>query len=162
MFTEQFLQEIQQAFDRQMTHLGERQQEICRVLETCTEQEAWGLKCLYTSMPVSDSADYPPELFLSYAKHGVYLWEKGPFAGKIPEKLFAGYVLHHRVNNENITDHRGFFYEQLKDRIQGKSMLDAILEVNYWCASQATYRTTDGRTASASSEIGRASCRERV
>ncbi|MCI5509405.1 MAG: hypothetical protein MR436_02960 [Eubacterium sp.] len=151
MFTEQFLQEIQQAFDRQMTHLGERQQEICRVLETCTEQEAWGLKCLYTSMPVSDSADYPPELFLSYAKHGVYLWEKGPFAGKIPEKLFAGYVLHHRVNNENITDHRGFFYEQLKDRIQGKSMLDAILEVNYWCASQATYRTTDGRTASASS-----------
>lgn len=100
-------------------------------------------------MPVSDAADYEAELFLSYAKHGVFLWEAGPFAGTIPEEVFAGYILHHRVNNEDLTPCRPFFYEKLHKRIEGLSMEKAILEVNYWCAEEATYRTTDDRTASA-------------
>ena len=148
MFTQQFLQEIEQAFEEQMKRLGELKMRIIHLLEQCTGQEAEALKCLYASMPVSDAVDYSPELFLSYAKHGVFLWEKGPFAGKIPEKLFAGYVLHHRVNNEDLTDSRPFFYDQLKGEVNEKNMEEAILNVNYWCASQATYRTTDGRTAS--------------
>lgn len=148
MFTQQFLQEIEQAFEEQLKRLGERKVQIVRLLEKCSDQEAEALKCLYASMPVSDAIDYSPELFLSYAKHGVFLWEKGPFAGKIPEKLFAGYVLHHRVNNEDLTDSRPFFYGQLKDDVEEIDMKEAILAVNYWCASQATYRTTDGRTAS--------------
>ncbi len=151
MFTKQFLEEIQPAFEAQMKRLPNWEKEIRQVLETCTAQEAEAMKCLYASMPVSDGADYSPELFLAYAKHGVYLWEEGPFAGKVPEKIFAGYVLHHRVNNEDITDHRNFFFEQLKDKIQGMNMKEAILTINYWCAAEATYRTTDGRTASASS-----------
>lgn len=108
---------------------------------------AEALKCLYASMPVSDAVDYPAELFRAFARHGVFLWEKGPFAGCVPERLFAGYVLHHRVNNEEITEHREFFYGELKDRIAGMDMRQAVLEVNYWCASQATYRATDERTA---------------
>ena len=148
MFTQQFLQEIEQAFEEQLKRLGKHKAQIVDILKRCTDQEAEALKCLYASMPVSDAVDYSPELFLSYAKHGAFLWEKGPFAGKIPEKLFAGYVLHHRVNNEDLTDSRPFFYEQLKDDVEEKDMEEAILAVNYWCASQATYRTTDGRTAS--------------
>lgn len=151
MFTKEFLEEIQPAFEAQMKRLPNWEKEIRQVLETCTAQEAEAMKCLYASMPVSDGADYSPELFLTYAKHGVYLWEEGPFAGKVPEKIFAGYVLHHRVNNEDITDHRNFFFEQLRDKIQGMNMKEAILTINYWCAAEATYRTTDGRTASASS-----------
>lgn len=150
MFTQQFLQEIEQAFKEQMRRMGNKRGQIEAVLDQCTVQEGEALKCLYASMPVSDAADYSPELFLSYAKHGVFLWEEGPFAGKIPEKLFAGYVLHHRVNNEDLTDSRSFFYEQLKEKVEGKGMREAILNINYWCASQATYRATDGRTASAS------------
>lgn len=149
MFTEQFLQKIENGFAAQMQRLGEGRKQVEDVLRQCSSQEAEALKCLYASMPVSDAVDYPAELYLSYAKHGVDLWEKGPFAGEIPEELFAGYVLHHRVNNEDVTDSRPFFYEQLKDVVEGKNMEEAILAVNYWCASQATYRTTDGRTASA-------------
>ena len=147
MFTQHFMTEILQDFELQMKRLGEHRNKISKVLGTCTDQEAEALKCLYASMPVSDAADYSPELFLAYAKHGVFLWEKGPFAGQIPEALFAGYVLHHRVNNEDLTDCRSFFYEQLIDEIKGKSMEEAILSINYWCASHVTYRTTDGRTA---------------
>lgn len=150
MFTQQFLQEIEQVFEEQMGRLKNKKEQIKSVLAWCTDQESEAMKCLYASMPVSDAADYPPELFLSYAKHGVFLWEEGPFAGQIPEKLFAGYVLHHRVNNEDLTDIRPFFYEQLKERVKGRNMEQAILEINYWCASQASYRATDGRTASPS------------
>lgn len=150
MFTKQFLQEIEQGFEQQVDRIKEKKERVSEVIAQCSGEEGEALKCLYASMPVSDAAEYQPELFLAYAKHGVFLWQQGPFAGKVPEELFAGYVLHHRVNNEDLTDSRTFFYEQLKDRIQGMSMEEAALEINYWCASQATYRTTDGRTASAS------------
>lgn len=149
MFTQQFLQEVEKAFEEQMQRLGECRSRVDAVLSTCTEDEAEALKCLYASMPVSDAADYPAELYLAFAKHGVYLWKEGPYAGEVPEKLFAGYVLHHRANNEDLTDSRSFFYEELKELIKGKSMEEAVLAINYWCSSQATYRTTDGRTAGA-------------
>ena len=149
MFTEKFMQEMEHGFEEQMGRLGEGRVKVDVVLAACSQDEAEALKCLYASMPVSDAADYEPELFLSYAKHGVFLWESGPFAGKVPEEIFAGYVLHHRVNNEDLTPCRPFFYEKLREKIKGLGMPEAILKINYWCAEEATYRTTDGRTASA-------------
>lgn len=149
MFTQKFMQEIERSFEAQLNRLGERRTEVETALSKCSDDEAEALKCLYASMPVSDAADYEAELFLSYAKHGVFLWEAGPFAGTIPEEIFAGYILHHRVNNEDLTPCRPFFYEKLHKRIEGLSMEKAILEINYWCAEEATYRTTDDRTASA-------------
>lgn len=149
MFTDDFLQKTEQGFNEQMSRLGAERTRVEELLKKCTRDEAEALKCLYASMPVSDAADYPPELFYSYARHGVFLWKEGPFAGKIPEDIFAGYVLHHRVNNEDLAECRSFFYEELKDRIYNRTMEKAVLEVNYWCASKASYRTTDERTASA-------------
>lgn len=149
MFTKQFLQQIEKGFEAQMERMGNKKAQVETVMSQCTADEAEALKCLYASMPVSDAVDYSPELFLAYAKHGVYLWQEGPFAGQVPEDIFAGYVLHHRVNNENITDSRGFFYNKIIDRIKGMSMKDAIIDINYWCSEEATYQTTDGRTACA-------------
>ena len=151
MFTQEFMQEIEKAFEEQMNRLKSRKAQVEEILEGCTEDEAEALKCLYASMPVSDGAEYSPQLYLDYAKHGVFLWKEGPFAGQVPEEIFAGYVLHHRVNNEDMVECRPFFYEKMKDRIRGMGMREAILEINYWCAEEATYRTTDGRTASAAS-----------
>lgn len=147
MFTEDFLGEIEEGFQLQMERIGEKRQEVEAHLKSCSLDEAQALKCLYASMPVSDAVDYPVSLYLGYAKHGAYLWTQGPFAGRIPEKIFAGYVLHYRVNNEDLTDCRNFFYQQLKGLINGQSMRESILSVNYWCASQVTYRMTDSRTA---------------
>lgn len=130
--------------------LSEKKEEILGTLAECTEEEAQALTFLYGSMPLSDLLDYPAGLFLAYAKHGVFLWNQGPFAGRVPEKLFANYVLHHRVNNEDITETRGFFYDKVMDaigdQVKAGSMYDAVIDANYWCAREATYRASDGRT----------------
>ena len=130
--------------------LSEKKEEIAAAISRCTEEQAQALTFLYSAMPLSDLLDYPASLFLTYAKHGVFLWNQGPFAGRVPEKLFANYVLHYRVNNEDITETRGFFYDKVMDAIGSRvgtgSMYDAVIEANYWCAREATYRASDGRT----------------
>ena len=126
--------------------LEQKIEEIHSVLAQCSEDEAQAMKFLYSAMPLSDLLDYPAVLYLEYARHGVFLWKEGPFAGKVPEKLFANYVLHYRAHNEDIADTRSFFYREIKDRISGKNMYDAAVEINYWCAEKATYRTTFMRT----------------
>lgn len=153
MFTEKLMGELEASFQERLRRMGgngecgEKAAQLERMAREDSD-EAEAMKCLYASMPLSDAVDYPVELFRAYARHGAFLWEKGPFAGRVPERLFAGYVLHHRVNNENLTEHREFFYGELKDRIAGMDMRQAVREANYWCASQVTYRSTDERTAS--------------
>lgn len=175
MFSAEYYQQIKTAFDRQMALiddrirvleqagkegginrlsgrlLSEKKEEIYSILNRCTEEEAQALTFLYSAMPFSDLQDYPASLFLSYAKHGVFLWNQGSFAGRVPENLFANYVLHYRVNNEDITDTRGFFYDHIKEAVDlsaagSGQMYDTAIDINYWCAREATYRSTDGRT----------------
>lgn len=176
MFSVEYFSEIKSAFDRQMALLEERsrllekeegqaglrsglvrgllldkKKEIEGTLAGCGEDEAQALTFLYSAMPFSDLVDYPASLFLAYARHGVFLWNQGSFAGRVPEKLFANYVLHYRVNNEDIADTRGFFFDKLKETVESAgcvSMYDMAKEVNYWCAREATYRSTDMRTQS--------------
>ena len=149
MFTKDFLEQINEGFEVQMERIGTKRAQVEAVMAQSTAKEAEAMRCLYAGMPVSDAADYEPELLQQFAKHGVYLWEEGPFAGKIPEDVFAGYVLLHRVNNEDITFNRRLFHDQLIDKIQGMTMEDAAIYVNYWCASQVTYQGTDMRTRGA-------------
>ena len=115
-------------------------------IETYRPEVALALKFLYTTMPLSDVGNYVVSSFLDYAEHGVFLWENSPYVKKMPEEIFLNYILYHRINTEEILDCRSIFYEDLKDRIQGKSMAEAAIEINYWCAEKATYHTTDNRT----------------
>ncbi len=55
-----------------------------------------------------------------------------------------------RVNNENLDDSRKVFYEELKDRVKGFSLYDAVLEVNHWCHEKVIYTPSDARTSSSS------------
>ncbi|HJC91601.1 MAG TPA: transglutaminase domain-containing protein [Candidatus Mediterraneibacter excrementigallinarum] len=119
------------------------------------------LRYLYANMPLSDAVNYPFETFLEYAEHGAMLlrdgardWkkeisERKGEERKNTEELFLECVVFHRVNTEGITPCRRLFYKQLKDRVAGKSLKDAILEVNYWCAEEVTYQCSDDRTLSA-------------
>ena len=52
------------------------------------------------------------------------------------------------MNNENLDDSRKVFYGELKERVKGLSMKDAILEVNHWCHEKVVYRPSDARTSS--------------
>ncbi len=182
MFSKEYYEEIKKGFEEQLALLEERKRrlseesadgigalrlrllrekedEIQNALAECEEDEAEALVFLYSAMPLSDLLDYPAALFLTYARHGAFLWKEGPFAGKVPERIFANYVLHYRVNNEDIVDTRGFFYDRLIDRVAGKGMEEAVLEANYWCAREATYRASDGRTQNARTLFGTATGR---
>lgn len=122
--------------------------EIESGLEGCSEREKQAVKFLYASMPLSDCANYDFSVFLDYARHGIYLAENGEWKDRIPEELFLNYILHYRINEEDISPCRGFFYEELKESVRGLSMKEAALKVNYWCAGEAAYQSTDERTAS--------------
>ena len=117
-------------------------------LEACTAPEAILMKYLYGTMPLRDAGEYDFSLFLSYVRHGLWLRENMEWCAALPEDIFVHYVLACRVNSEDLTDCRPFFYEKLKDRVAGRSLKEAVLEVNYWCAENATYESTDIRTAS--------------
>lgn len=136
---------IEQQFKLLMPLLGGKKEEILEGLKECNPNEALAMKFLYTTMPLSDIANYSFKTFLDYAKHGVYLWEHKK---DIPEDIFLNYVLHHRINEEEISSCRTFLYHKIKERVQNKSMKEGILEVNYWCSEEATYQSTDERTVS--------------
>ena len=172
MFSKAYCGEVEQYFEHQMILLKDRVEELKRkeaeekgklcsfsrilleqkleeissVLAGCDRDEREALQFLYGAMPLSDLLNYPAAVYLAYARHGVYLWKEGPFAGKVPEKLFANYVLHYRVHNEDIVDTRAFFHDQLRERTEHKNMYDAAVETNYWCAEKATYQSTFMRT----------------
>lgn len=127
----------------------ELRQRLAQARETESEDTVFAAEWILANSPLSDLANYDFELFLNCARHGVFLREHSPFARNMPEDVFLNYVLHIRVNEEELCDCRSRFYEMLRSRLDGLSMHDAILEANYWNAEQVTYQATDERTISA-------------
>ena len=103
----------------------------------------------YAASPLSDWANYDVSLFSACAAHALFLWERLPAVRALPEQLFLNYVLHPRVNEEELCDCRGAFYAQLEGRLSGLSARETILAINFWNAEQVCYRSTDERTISA-------------
>lgn len=137
---------IEKDFTKACTYFGEKREEIETKIEALDEMTAICMKYLYAYMPLSDVGAYEFKTFLSYANHAVCLIKERRY--EIPQEYFFNYVVSHRINSEDITKCREFFYEQLVSRIQGLSMEDAVLEINNWCYEQATYRCASPRTAS--------------
>lgn len=121
--------------------------EIEAGLSLCSEEEALLIKFFYGTMPLRDAGEYPFEIFLSYVRHALWLRKTIDWCKKLPEDLFVHDVLYYRINSEDISDCRSFFYEQLKDRIVGLDEYQAAVEINYWCVEHATYEMADERTA---------------
>lgn len=124
---------------------------------TPAQREA--MEFLYAYMPVGDVADYPSELFVSGVDASIKAKEQMSWGKKVPEDLFLHFVLPLRVNNETLDTSRVTFYNELKDRVKGLSMKDAILEVNHWCHEKVVYTPSDSRTSSPSACVRSASGR---
>ncbi len=120
-----------------------------RKLAALSPDQALLTSWCYAASPLSDWANYDFSLFSACAAHALFLRERCPEVRALPEQLFLNYVLHPRVNEEELCDCRGAFYAQLEDRIRGLSVREAILAVNLWNAEQVCYRATDARTISA-------------
>lgn len=121
--------------------------DVIDMMEISTEQRE-ALKFLYAYMPVADIADHSVDYFLENIDCSLRARQEMPWGKTVPEREFRHFVLPVRVNNEDLDSCRMVFYAELKERVQGLSMRDAVLEVNHWCHEKVTYRPTDARTSS--------------
>ena len=114
--------------------------------EDLSQEEQEALQFLYAYMPLADATDYPAEYFLDQVRASFRIRKE--MGWKVPEREFRHFVLPIRVNNENLDTSRVAFYRELKPRVKGLSMKEAILEVNHWCHEKMTYQPSDARTSS--------------
>lgn len=112
------------------------------------KEEIEALQFLYAYMALADATDYPTSFFYDNVKCSFAARKEMAWGASVPELLFRHFVLPVRVNNENLDDSRMVFYKDLKERVKGMSMKDAILEVNHWCHERVTYQPSDARTSS--------------
>lgn len=127
---------------------------VCMMLIGCApqikdeEKVQEMLDFLYASMPLPDSVDYPRQFWVDNIECTLRARDEMPWGKTIPEREFRHFVLPVRVNNENMDSSRMVFYEQLKTRLNGMDMEQAVLEVNHWCHEHVTYTPSDERTSS--------------
>ena len=112
-----------------------------------TRDETEALKFLYAYMPLADVTDYTTDFFLSNVRASFAARREMAWGQSVPELLFRHFVLPIRVNNEPLDSSRVVFYRELKQRVKGLNMYDAILEVNHWCHERVTYQPSDARTS---------------
>lgn len=127
---------------------GPRREEISAALAACAGEERPLLAYYYATLPLTDVGDYSPAYFLSVARQALAVREEFPWCQALAEHRFLKDVAYPRVNTEELAPCRELFHDALAPRVWGLSLEEAILEVNRWCAEEATYRSTDGRTAS--------------
>lgn len=155
-----YRQKVEQAWKEKMNTVGWKFWQTKGEKPTNEEEEA--LKFLYAYMPIADITDYTKAYHLNNVRTALRTRKEMPWGNKVPELLFRHFVLPMRVNNEPLDSSRTIFYRELKERVKGLSMKDAILEVNHWCHEKVTYEPSDSRTSSPLQSIrtGRGRCGE--
>lgn len=118
------------------------------VIDTLDTERKEAMEFLYAYMPYSDIADYSPDFFLNEVDMAFKAREEMEWGAIVPEDIFRHFVLVTRVNDENMDNARQYFYHVLKPILQGKSMKEAVLEVNHWCHERVNYQSSDIRTSS--------------
>lgn len=111
---------------------------------------------LFSTLSLPDRTEYPEQFFLDNIEASFKAREEMPWGKIVPEREFLHFVLPIRVNNEPLDSSRMVLYEELKERVKGLSMEDAILEINHWCHEHVTYQPSDARTSSPLSSISQA------
>ena len=147
MSDEAYRMRVEQDFRTKQTLMPEG--DLFAILRTeLTPYEREALEFLYAYMPLADITDYPGSFHLMNIRASQQAKEEMSWGKRVPEVLFRHFVVPVRVNNEPLDSARIYFYEELKPRVQGLSMVDAILEVNHWCHEKAIYQPSDARTSS--------------
>ena len=139
---------VEKAFGEKMALVGEKFFDVKTLQDSKADsEEKEALRFLYAYMPLADVTDYPTAFFLQNVRTSFQARKEMSWGKDVPELLFRHFVLPIRVNNENLDDSRQVFYRELKERVKGMNMKDAILEVNHWCHERVTYQPSDARTS---------------
>ena len=118
----------------------------CTGSQSREEQEA--LDFLYAGMPLPDSVDYSRGFWEANVRMALKARREMPWGGKVPGREWRHFVLPLRVNNEDLDSFRMVYYDELKERVKGKTMYGAVIEVNHWCHEHVSYQPSDSRTSS--------------
>lgn len=146
IINESLKQAILDKYEQTMLASKAIHQEVEEYLLALNETEKDCIRFVYAFMHPTDLITYEVSEIASYVKSTLKMYDHISYASQVPIELFLSYVLSLRVNNENLDGSRDWMYEEIAPRVQGKSMTEAALEVNYWCYEKATYIPTDGRT----------------
>lgn len=141
-----YREKVNRTFNEKMRLVGNEFFDTEGLSLSTYEREA--LQFLYAYMAVADFTDYSTAFYAANVKASEQAAKEMPWGAQIPELLFRHFVLPVRVNNEALDFSRLVFYKELKDRVRGLSMKEAILEVNHWCHEHVTYQPSDARTLS--------------
>lgn len=132
---------------------------VRRTVNSASAEVAGPLQFLYAYMSLPDLADYSPQFYVEQVETSLRARREMPWGSLVPEREWLHFVLPVRVNNEHLDRFRTVCYEELRERVRGLSMYQAVLEVNHWCHEYVTYRPSDARTSpplsSMRSAIGR-------
>ena len=118
----------------------------CTDRQTQEVQDA--LDFLYAGMPLPDSVDYSREFWEANVRVALKARHEMPWGEKVPGREWRHFVLPLRVNNEDLDSFRIVYYDELNERVKGKTMYSAVLEVNHWCHEHVSYQPSDSRTSS--------------
>ncbi|MBN2597423.1 transglutaminase-like domain-containing protein [Labilibaculum sp.] len=139
---------VSKRFEERKKIASNRSDELFSVFqENITTKENEALQFLYAYMPLCDLADYNGDFFLKQVRSSFEARESFEWGKQVPDELFRHFVLPYRVNNENLDSARWVFLKELKPRLKGMSMKEAVLEVNHWCHEKVNYAPTDSRTS---------------
>ena len=98
-----------------------------------TPEQRQAMQFMYAYMPLPDVADYSADFHLNNVNYALKARTDMPWGKSVPVREFLHFVLPVRVNNENLDNSREVFFKELKVRVVGLSMRDAVLEVIHWC-----------------------------
>lgn len=144
----ELVEQITKTYQDRCALFGKQKERICSSIEELKGDEKLFAMAIYAMLPLSDIADYEFELLKSYAVHGAFLYQDAVFCKGLTDEQFLNYVLCPRINTEDLTDCRPFFYEKVKDLVVEGDLPATIYALNSWCYEQATYHSTSERTAS--------------
>lgn len=145
---------VEKSFNERMQLASGRENRLFSVFDDeLSRSQTEGLKFLYAFMPLSDLADYDGEFFLANINMALLSKSETPWGNDIPEDVFLHYVLPCRINNENLDSFRIVYYDEILDRVKGKDIREAALEINHWCHEKVSYQPADIRTSAPLSTI---------
>lgn len=139
-------EKIVHSYDQNMASCPQKREEVEAFLRDKEEAYALCLKFLYGHMHINDMVTFTPEQIGSYVDASLRVYDAFAYGKTIPQELFFAYVLQPRVNSEWLDESRSALMEEIAPCIEGKTMAEAALLVNYWCYSHATYTPADSRT----------------
>ncbi len=131
---------------------GENAKEIKSFLSAYEpgSEKGTAARFLVSFMPTVDLASMSGKDLQENLELAFEAWKAYPWTRKVSFPLFLHYVLPHRVTQEPYHPWRKFFREKLSPFLgRIKSMEEAIIAINNWCAKWVKFRQTEFRDQSA-------------